>query len=715
MRKAGACVAEARTVQIWHRDFRKNECFRHLNIYVATGIKPEPYLFELFPEAKGRLLSFATANLSSFSLEKIKVYLDDTLFPSLLKQFNKDDGEQFDMTDFRTMLGMRSDTGVSISTVCRYLQQLGYSFEGRKKTFYVDGHERGNVVIDRVKFCKQYAKLELRCFRWVQVSEEQVKDMLKDEKLSLNEAYTYTDNDGNEMLEFHVDSARGALAEFIDGELGKRLGGNLSVRKPAGTKPIIMVGQDEAIFHQNATRRRQWILPDGSRELLPKTDGDAIMISLFVNREDGSPVLTQEILALINETRAGKHYADKEAATELLQSTLKQPLILEDNPFVQHFAVGVNYEGYWNYYQMALQFEDVVDCLKVLYPPEDYDLYFYFDHSSCHDKTLDDGLNAIQMNSECGGKQPPMRETKIIEGCLGKFPHPLLELGSMQSLVFKSTDQGPYYMTAADRLKRKEDSVTEKSKSRTLKKNELFAKLKEKGVPWPRRYIAKEELQQMCSSNSIEIQVTETVIQPGWNGKAKGLRQILWERGLLDPELKYTKQGPTDEDGNVDCSKSLTCLMRACPDFRNEKNALQHLGEQLGVVVLSTPKYHAELAGEGVEYMWALCKNWFKRQPLNKRKSRADFKKLVETAVSNEMITPKAVRGSARRARSYILAYLFLDHGSTEDSGIKQEFVDIEVSAKTYRSHRGPEDQQSGFIKKLYTEVYAEDLPLLEE
>jgi hypothetical protein len=394
---------------------------------------------------------------------------------------------------------------------------------------------------------------------------------------------------------------------------------------------------------------------------------------------------------------------------------LKQPLILEDNPFVQHFAVGVNYEGYWNYYQMALQFEDVVDCLKVLYPPEDYDLYFYFDHSSCHDKTLDDGLNAIQMNSECGGKQPPMRETKIIEGCLGKFPHPLLELGSMQSLVFKSTDQGPYYMTAADRLKRKEDSVTEKSKSRTLKKNELFAKLKEKGVPWPRRYIAKEELQQMCSSNSIEIQVTETVIQPGWNGKAKGLRQILWERGLLDPELKYTKQGPTDEDGNVDCSKSLTCLMRACPDFRNEKNALQHLGDQLGVVVLSTPKYHAELAGEGVEYMWALCKNWFKRQPLNKRKSRADFKKLVETAVSNEMITPKAVRGSARRARSYILAYLFLDHGSTEDSGIKQEFVDIEVSAKTYRSHRGPEDQQSGFIKKLYTEVYAEDLPLLEE
>jgi hypothetical protein len=305
-----------------------------------------------------------------------------------------------------------------------------------------------------------------------------------------------------------------------------------------------------------------------------------------------------------------------------------------------------------------------------------------------------------------------MRETKMIEGCLGEFPHPLLELGSMQSLVYKSTDEGPYYLSPSDQLKRKEDSATEKSKTRALKKDELFLKLEEKDIPFAKRFIAKEELQRMCTSNGIETEVTENVIQSGWNGKAKGLRQILWERGLLDPNLKYTKQGPTDEDGNVDCSRSLTCLMAACPDFKDELNALQHLGDRLGVVVLSTPKYHAELAGEGVEYIWALCKNWFKRQPLSVRKTRAQFKSLVEIAVSKEKITPKAVRGSARRARSYILAYLFLDDGGGKDaSGIKQEFVDIEHSAKTYRSHRGPGDQQSGFINKLYAEVYTEVMP----
>lgn len=122
-------------------------------------------------------------------------------------------------------------------------------------------------------------------------------------------------------------------------------------------------------------------------------------------------------------------------------------------------------------------------------------------------------------------------------------------------------------------------------------------------------------------------------------------------------------------------------------------------------MVLGTPKYHAELAGEGIEYMLALCKNWFKRQPLTMRKTRAQFKSLVEEAVSREKISPKAVRGSARRAQSYI----FLEYGGKDDSGMKQEFVDIEISAKTYRSHKGPGDQQSAFIKELYAEVMADN------
>ena len=42
--------------------------------------------------------------------------------------------------------------------------------------------------------------------------------------------------------------------------------------------------------------------------------------------------------------------------------------------------------------------------------------------------------------------------------------------------------------------------------------------------------------------------------------------------------------------------------MASCLDFAEEVTALQHVGSHLGVSVIITPKFYAELAGEGVEY-----------------------------------------------------------------------------------------------------------------
>ena len=216
--------------------------------------------------------------------------------------------------------------------------------------------------------------LELRCFRWVQVSKLDVQSLIDDQTINLLESHHYVDSVGKDMFEFHVDTAK-ELSQFIRGKNAKRMGGNMSVRKPVGSKPVIMVGQDEAIFHQNALRRKQWVLPDGSRELLPKSDGDAIMASLFVNREDGIFQWTYEFVQKVNEQRAGQHYTDRDSARGVIKSgdTQKQPLTIKDHPCVQYFEVGVGYEGYWNYAQMAIQFEGVVDCYKVLYPVEEYE------------------------------------------------------------------------------------------------------------------------------------------------------------------------------------------------------------------------------------------------------------------------------------------------------------------------------------------------------
>ena len=718
LQQAGVKGCSPEVVMRWNREFRKNDCFRHLNVFVATGVKPEPTVFALFPEAKGRLLSFATTNLSEFSLEKVREYLNTTLLPDPWQKHNREvrkDAEKSGETNknkdltktefYRDVLGIGAD-GLSIPTVCRYLQQLSYSYTAKKKTWYVDGHERKDVVLDRIEFCKEYLKLELRCHRWVQLTLEQATKLVDEKKLNFEEAHVFKDAEGITKYEFHVDTCK-ELDQYIQGEEAIRMGGNLSVRKPPGSKIVIMVGQDEAVFHQNALHRKQWVLSDGKMEILPKTDGDAIMASLFVNREDGNPLWNQDFVDKVNDARNGKHYEDKDAAMDILGTTEKPKLTLDDNPFIQYFSVGVGFDGYWNSGQMALQFEDVCDCYRVAYPCDRYEHHYFFDHSSCHDKMLDDGLNAGKMNLSFGGAKPKMRQTEITEGCLG--PHdPKLKIGEKQQLVFQCGDEGPFWMSPEEREHRRHDRVTGGEKRHRLNKKELYQKLNEKSVDVPKRFIAMPELKEMCQKNGIDIEVFEEEIEEGWEGKPKGLRQVLWERGWLDPnEGGYSMKGKKDADGNLDLSKSYVHLMARCADFRREKAALHHLGDKLGVVVHSTPKYHAELAGEGIEYVWALSKNWFKRQPLSARKSRQQFKALVKRALSPKMVTAKTVRGCGRRARSYILAYAFL-HDNENNEEFKKEFVDIEKTSKKYRSHRGPGDQQSGFIKKLYAEVVDE-------
>ena len=65
--------------------------------------------------------------------------------------------------------------------------------------------------------------------------------------------------------------------------------------------------------------------------------------------------------------------------------------------------IGVNNEGYWNSQHMAIQFEDVVDCLKVLHP--NYEFVFLFDHSQGHNWKRKGGLDVWNMNIGFGGKQ----------------------------------------------------------------------------------------------------------------------------------------------------------------------------------------------------------------------------------------------------------------------------------------------------------------------
>jgi hypothetical protein len=95
----------------------------------------------------------------------------------------------------------------------------------------------------------------------------------------------------------------------------------------------------------------------------------------------------------------------------------------------------------------------------------------------------------------------------------------------------------------------------------------------------------------------------------GWIRQPKGLLQVLWERGWIDEQQadEYTVNVAKDNDGQVvDGAKNwiLKYLMASCLEIAEEMTALQHVGKELGVSVIISPKFHAEMAGEGIEYSW---------------------------------------------------------------------------------------------------------------
>mmetsp|Transcript_9246 Transcript_9246/g.13427 ORF Transcript_9246/g.13427 Transcript_9246/m.13427 type:complete len:132 (-) Transcript_9246:184-579(-) len=124
----------------------------------------------------------------------------------------------------------------------------------------------------------------------------------------------------------------------------------------------------------------------------------------------------------------------------------------------------------------------------------------------------------------------------------------------------------------------------------------------------------------------IQHMVIETTqkIEEGWQGKPKGLLQILWERGWIDATTlgNYTMGGRQNASGVLMKNTSLKLLMANCIDFEEEESLLQHYGRELGVTVDRTPKCHCELAGEGIEYAWGFSKNYYRTLSLSDKKGK---------------------------------------------------------------------------------------------
>ncbi|CAB1109985.1 unnamed protein product [Ectocarpus sp. CCAP 1310/34] len=91
-------------------------------------------------------------------------------------------------------------------------------------------------------------------------------------------------------------------------------------------------------------------------------------------------------------------------------------------------------------------------------------------------------------------------------------------------------------------------------------------------------------------------------------GKVKGMKQILFERGLWIPGMTMSG-GKTGQEPNK--KMSMPAVLRAQKDFANVDSSLEVLLKRHGGVALMLPKFHCEL--NPIELVWGRSKWWVRR------------------------------------------------------------------------------------------------------
>ena len=129
---------------------------------------------------------------------------------------------------------------------------------------------------------------------------------------------------------------------------------------------------------------------------------------------------------------------------------------------------------------------------------------------------------------------------------------------------------------------------------------------------------------------------------------------------------------------------------------------LEYVCSSLGVKVLITTKYHAEYAGEGIEYSWGAAKAIYRHYPLYSKKGKMNFIGLVSKCISREVLTADLIRKFSRRARNYMLTYKSLEMIVDDDGG-------------DLACHRSAVDFDNGFILQSVKLVAGFDLEHVAE
>lgn len=152
----------------------------------------------------------------------------------------------------------------------------------------------------------------------------------------------------------------------------------------------------------------------------------------------------------------------------------------------------------------------------------------------------------------------------------------------------------------------------------------------------------------------------------------KGIKQVLWERGLWTNRLKLKCQDKCQIGSNRCCARR---LLRMQPDFQEQRSLVQEVIEAADHLCIFLPKFHCEL--NFIEYFWGAMKKFLRDH------CDYTFPTLQENLPKAlESVAVKTIRKWEHRTWRWLEAY---------DDGLAAREAQLRVqkySSRKYKSHR---------------------------
>ena len=115
-----------------------------------------PQLFTKYPAAMDEIIAVGVKNLTALAIEVVHLFCHNELIPKLVTQWQNDMvhskawcSSNRELLTKETFLWEHGTTSLSIPNCWQWLYCRGFTYDMQRKGYYVDGHERHDVVAAR--------------------------------------------------------------------------------------------------------------------------------------------------------------------------------------------------------------------------------------------------------------------------------------------------------------------------------------------------------------------------------------------------------------------------------------------------------------------------------------------------------------------------------------------------------------------------------------